>query len=97
MNEFLVVGVLFGIVALRVLAVRFLVLLIIRPVRGCPACFEPTAPIRKRWLFLLGRNLEWRWCAACGWEGIARRMAVDREEAAGPAAVRHPSRRTPRR
>jgi hypothetical protein len=47
-------------------------LLLIRPVRGCPACFHPTAPVRVRWLERLSR-LEWRWCTYCGWRGVARR------------------------
>jgi hypothetical protein len=46
--------------------------LLVRPVRTCPACFEPTAPVLVRWLERLTR-LEWRWCTYCGWSGLGRR------------------------
>jgi hypothetical protein len=76
MNEFLVVGVLLGLVLLRAVLVGALALLVIHPVRACPACFrEPTFRVRKWWLRLLARRMEWRWCPGCGWEGPARRMA----------------------
>lgn len=79
MDERVVMVVLGGLVALRALAVAFLVYFIIRPVRACPACFRDTFPLKKRWLAVLGlaaRSLEWRWCPFCGWEGPARRLRV---------------------
>lgn len=89
MNEYLVVGVLFGLVLLRALLVGVLTLLVIYPVRACPACFEEgTLPIRKWWLVPVARRLEWRWCPACGWEGPARRVSTDRLPYASEASRR---------
>lgn len=84
MNEFLVVGVLLGLVALRAVVVAFMVFFIIRPVRACPACFRDTFPLRKRWLHALGfvaHHLEWRWCPFCDWQGLARRVQVPAPQA----------------
>lgn len=61
-----------GFIVLRVALLGVGGLLLIRTVRGCPACFQPTAPVRVRWLERLSR-LEWRWCTYCGWRGLARR------------------------
>ena len=85
--ELAVVVVLLALVVVRVLIVAVLGLLIIRPVRECPACFEPTVPIRLPLLLRLARRFEWRWCPACGWEGPARRVS---EHWRGPKS--HPSR-----
>jgi hypothetical protein len=89
MNEWVVVGVLLALVGLRVMAVGVLALFIIRPVRGCPACFQDTAPLRKRWLTLVSRRMEWRWCPACGWEGLARRIRGRGGRPLGPVSGRH--------
>lgn len=63
-----------GLILLRVTLLTVGGLLLVRPVRGCPACFHPTDPVRVRWLERLSR-LEWRWCTHCGWRGVARRSA----------------------
>lgn len=63
--------VLVGLIALRVGLLGLGSALLVRPVRDCPACFRPTAPVRVRWLHLLPR-FEWRWCMDCGWRGLAR-------------------------
>lgn len=63
---------LLALVVLRVALLTIGGVLIIRPVRACPACFQPTTPILHRWLQRLTR-LEVRWCPGCGWSGLARR------------------------
>lgn len=73
--ELAIVAVLLFLVGLRVVLVTVLGLLIIRPVRDCPACFEPTVAIRKPLLTRFVPRFEWRWCATCGWEGPARRIS----------------------
>lgn len=40
--------------------------------RACPRCASETVSIRFPLLRPLQRWLTRRWCAACGWEGIAR-------------------------
>jgi hypothetical protein len=87
MNEFLVVGILFGLVLLRALLVGALALLVIHPVRACPACLrEPTFRVRKGWLALLGRRFEWRWCPGCGWEGPGRRIKGEAPRYSSPTS-----------
>lgn len=88
MNEWVVVAVLGALVGLRVLAVAFIVAFIVRPVLSCPACFQSTVPIRKEWLRLFRSHLEWRWCANCGWEGLARRLPKAKGAPSGPAGGR---------
>ncbi len=73
--ELAVVVILFFLVLLRFTVITVLGLLIIRPVRDCPACFRPTVPIRMTWLTRLYSTLEWRWCPECQWEGPARKMS----------------------
>ena len=64
-----------ALVLVRYAAVLFLAALIIRPVRQCPACGGGlTVPLQQRWLRALARHYEWRWCPACGWEALARRI-----------------------
>jgi hypothetical protein len=62
-----------ALVLLRVILVALGAALIIRPVQDCPACFQETMPIQRRWLSRSMPWLEWRWCPGCGWEGPARR------------------------
>ena len=77
MNEYLVVAILFGLVFLRAVAVGMMTLLVIHPVRVCPACLDNrTVPVRKEWLRFTFRRYEWRWCMACGWEGLSRTVPV---------------------
>jgi hypothetical protein len=72
----LLIAIFFGLVAIRYAAVLFLAALIIRPVRSCPACLVAhTIPIRQPWLRPIARQYEWRWCPACGWQALARRVA----------------------
>ena len=47
--------------------------LILHQVDACPACFEPTLPIRRPVITALLRIADWRWCPACGWQGPSRR------------------------
>jgi hypothetical protein len=61
-----------ALILLRVALLTVGGLLLVRPVRGCPACFQPTAPVRVRWLPWTGR-FEWRWCMGCGWRGLSLR------------------------
>jgi hypothetical protein len=65
-----------ALVVIRYLALLVLVGLIIRPVRACPACFSGTIPVQNRWLRALTDRYEWRWCPACGWQAIARRLSA---------------------
>ena len=62
-----------GLVLLRVVAILLFVAFLIGPAAACPACFQPSVPIRHRWLARLFPWLEWRWCPSCGWQGPARR------------------------
>lgn len=75
------VFVLGALVVLRVVLLTLGSVLLVRPVRSCPACFGATAPVLRPWLERLTR-LEWRWCSCCGWSGPARR--IGRPAAAGP-------------
>ncbi|MDE0395771.1 MAG: hypothetical protein OYK82_13445 [Gammaproteobacteria bacterium] len=76
--ELAVAVVLLGLVVLRVLIVTILGLLILRPVRECPACFEPTVPIRWPLVLRLATGFEWRWCPSCRWQGPARKVSGQR-------------------
>ncbi len=71
--EIAVATILFFLVFLRLALITVVGLLIIRPVRDCPACFRPTVPIRMRWFVRFNSAFEWRWCAECQWEGPARK------------------------
>ena len=62
-----------GLVVLRWVIIVLGFLLIVRPARSCPACFEPTVPVRRRILTALLHVAEWRWCPQCGWEGPSRK------------------------
>jgi hypothetical protein len=68
-----VVLVLAGLVLLRFILIGIGALLIIRPVRDCPACFQASVRIRYAWLALVAPGFEWRWCPSCGWQGPSRR------------------------
>lgn len=76
--ELAVIAIFVGLVVLRVALIGIVGVLIIRPVRDCPACFRETIPIRRRWLISLASAFEWRWCPACRWEGPARRVSPPR-------------------
>jgi hypothetical protein len=65
--------VLLGLIILRFAALLLAIVVLARPVRACPACFAETVPIRTGWLRLFRHRIELRWCAQCGWQGIARR------------------------
>jgi hypothetical protein len=73
--ELAVIAIFFGIVVLRIAFISIVALMIIRPVRDCPACFRATIPVRRRWLNSLASAFEWRWCPACRWEGPALRLS----------------------
>lgn len=75
MSEFeLAVVAVFGfLIFLRIVVGLAFAHMIIRPVRRCPACFQPTVSIRPRWLVILPSRYEWRWCPHCRWEGPGRR------------------------
>ena len=66
------VGVLGGLVLLRFVIVGVGAALLLRPVRECPACFEPTVRVKRPVLEAVTRIAEWRWCISCGWQGPAR-------------------------
>jgi hypothetical protein len=70
----IIVSVLLGLVALRLLLIGLGAALIMRPVFDCPACFGPSFPLHRRWLRRLAPWIEWRWCPRCGWQGPARRV-----------------------
>lgn len=67
------VYVLLALVLLRVGLVMGGAALLIRRVRLCPACSEPTVPLLKPWLARLLPSYEWRWCPTCGWQGPSRK------------------------
>ena len=48
--EIAVVAILFFLVGFRVAVIAVLGLLIVRPVRDCPACFRTTVPVLVKWL-----------------------------------------------
>lgn len=56
--------------------------------RACALCGSETLRLRARWLGVVrlggGERLHSRWCARCGWEGVAR----VREAAPEPAPAR---------
>lgn len=68
------VFILLGLVALRWVVIGVGAALLLRPVRACPACFEATFLLHRRWLSRLLPWVEWRWCPRCGWHGPARRV-----------------------
>jgi len=67
------VAVLLGLVLLRWGLLLGGAALLIPRIRACPACFAETLPVRKAWLRRVAPWLGWRWCPACGWEGVSRR------------------------
>jgi len=69
-----IVAVLLGLVALRVVLIVLGAALIVRPVIECPACFGPSFSLYRHWVERLAPWLEWRWCPRCGWHGPARRV-----------------------
>ncbi len=76
--ELTAVLVLAALAFLRAVVVLGFAVVIIRPVRGCPACFRPTVALLTGWSWLLPRRFEWRWCPECGWEGPARRLSASK-------------------
>lgn len=81
-NSWLVVAVLFATVLLRIALVLGIIWLLIPPRRRCPRCAEDgLSAVASRAARLLG--LEWRWCLACGWQGLSKRPP------ATPAPVEH--------
>lgn len=69
------VVILLGLVVLRWVLLGIGAALILRPVLECPACMRETRLLHRPWLRRVAPWLEWRWCAACGWSGPARRLA----------------------
>lgn len=63
--------VLLSLVLLRLLLLALGTAFLVRTVRACPACFNPTTPVLVRWLRKVSR-FELRWCMHCGWRGISR-------------------------
>jgi hypothetical protein len=62
--------------------VRWVVLLVaaallVRPATSCPGCFRSTLAIRRPFLSAVMRFAEWRWCPACGWQGLSRLREPD--------------------
>ncbi len=80
--EIAVVAILFFLVGFRVAVIAVLGLLIVRPVRDCPACFRTTVPVLVKWLPRRSSSFEWRWCPECHWEGPGRKI-LDRDAVAG--------------
>jgi predicted RNA-binding Zn-ribbon protein involved in translation (DUF1610 family) len=71
----LIFYVMLGLVLVRFVALLAAVVVLARPVRSCPACFEPaTAAVTTWWLTPLRASMEIRWCPQCGWQGIARKQ-----------------------
>jgi hypothetical protein len=73
-SSVVIVAVLLGLVALRILLIGLGAALILRPVVECPACFGPSFALYRRWLQSIVPWIEWRWCPRCGWQGPARRL-----------------------
>lgn len=71
------VVVLGALVFLRWGLVAVAALLLLRPAKSCPACFRRTLLIRRPVLRAMLWMAEWRWCPACGWEGLARRQTPE--------------------
>ena len=71
-------AVLGGLVVLRWGLIWFGAVLLLRPVRECPACFQPTVSVRRPVLAGLLGNAEWRWCPTCAWQGPASKLKDDR-------------------
>jgi hypothetical protein len=67
-----------GLVFVRFGLVWFSATLLLRPARECPACFQPTALVRRPLITALLPNAEWRWCLSCAWQGPARKLENDR-------------------
>ena len=67
-----------GLVVVRVGLVWLGAALLLRPARECPACFQPTALVRRPLLTALLPNAEWRWCPSCAWQGPTRKPEDDR-------------------
>lgn len=39
----------------------------------CPTCSRTTSPVRPPGVLGRTPGVTWRWCAACGWEGVGRK------------------------
>ena len=73
-NSGLVVGVLMATVLLRVALVLGAVWWLIPRRRRCPHCAEETTALAyPRGLTLVG--VQYRWCMACGWSGLSKRLS----------------------
>jgi hypothetical protein len=86
----LVVVVLLATVVLRVAIVSAVVYLLLPQGPVCPRCHLEMIALRNRFLDHLVPVLQRRWCLACGWNGIVRRVRTARARTA--AAARQPPR-----
>jgi rubredoxin len=76
-NSWLMVAVLFATVLLRLALVLGVIWALIPTRRRCPRCGEDyLSAVSSRVAGFLG--LQWRWCLACGWEGLSRRPRPSR-------------------
>jgi len=75
--EVLTAILLFALDGFRLVLIAFVAWLIVPRHRNCPQCSEPTEPIQAPkalgWILL-----EKRWCMACGWTGVARKLPATR-------------------
>ncbi len=59
--------------------------------RGCPLCGSETLRVQSRWLRFVrvggGQRLHSRWCARCGWEGVARVVELPPQRSAARSLV----------
>ncbi|HWP38268.1 MAG TPA: hypothetical protein VNL18_12020 [Gemmatimonadales bacterium] len=74
-NSVLVVGVLMVTVLLRVAIVIAAIWFLIPRRRWCPHCSEETAALESPRGLVLAR-VERRWCLACGWVGLSKRLGA---------------------
>jgi hypothetical protein len=67
-----------GLWAAMLLSPFLLLFLFLPSGRECPRCASETVSIRSRLLRPVRRLATFRWCMACGWEGVARGTVIRR-------------------
>jgi hypothetical protein len=83
----LIVVVLLVTVLLRFVIVAAVVYLLLPRGVRCPHCDAEMLAIRNRFIDVVLRKIERRWCMACGWNGVIRRPP---RPAATPTGPRRP-------
>jgi hypothetical protein len=84
--DLFIVEVLLATVVLRFIMIGALAYLLLPRGSACPHCGDPMAVVHHGWMALLLPRIERRFCVACGWSGVVRRVPVAEPAAMPPVA-----------